>query len=125
RLLRAGKAPGSRVDKRYVRKDGQSVWVDVAARMVSDPQGKALYIQTVAIDIRDRMRGEVLQSARFAVTQALVTSPGWDQAAPHVLEALCRALDFEPGAYWEVDAGREPMSFSASWKRPGRDTAAY
>src|SRR3989440_1974706 len=97
RLMLAGETPGYRIDKRYVRRDGQAVWVDVAARMVRDAQGKALYIQTVAIDIRDRMRGEVLQSARFAVTQALVTSPGWDQAAPHVLEALCRALDFELG----------------------------
>src|SRR5205807_2181904 len=78
-----------------------------------------------AIDIRDRMRGEVLQSARFAVTQALVTSPGWDQAAPHVLEGLCRALDWELGEYWEVDANRESMHFSTAWKRPGRATSAY
>ncbi|TME06855.1 MAG: PAS domain S-box protein [Chloroflexi bacterium] len=125
RLMLAGETPGYRIDKRYVRKDGQSVWVDVAARMVRDPKGKALYIQTVAIDIRDRMRGEVLQSARFAVTQALVTSPGWDQAAPHVLEGLCRALDWELGEYWEVDANRESMHFSTAWKRPGRDTTAY
>src|SRR5438067_5094382 len=124
RLMLAGETPGYRIDKRYVRRDGQAVWVDVAARMVRDPKGKALYIQTVAIDIRDRMRGEVLQSARFAVTQALVTSPGWDQAAPHVLEGLCRALDWELGEYWEVDANRESMHFSTAWKRPGLDTTA-
>ncbi len=71
------------------------------------------------------MRAEILQSARFAVTQALVTSPGWDKAAPHVLEGLCRALDWELGEYWEVDAAREEMHFAVSWKRPGRDTSAY
>ncbi len=125
RNLLSGESPGYRIDKRYIRKDGQSVWVDVAARMVRDDQGKALYIQTVVVDIRDRMRAEVLQSARYAVTQALVTSPGWDQAAPHVLEGLCRALDWELGEYWEVDAQREAMSFVTSWKRPGRDTATY
>jgi diguanylate cyclase (GGDEF)-like protein/PAS domain S-box-containing protein len=99
--------------------------VDVAARLVRDADGKAVYLQTVAVDIRDRMRAEVLQSARFAVTQALVTSPGWDKAAPHVLEGLCRALDWELGEYWEVDAAREAMHFAVSWKRPGRDTSAY
>jgi diguanylate cyclase (GGDEF)-like protein/PAS domain S-box-containing protein len=125
RNVLAGDSPGYRIDKRYIRKDGQSVWVDVAARMVRDHDGRALYIQTVVVDIRDRMRAEVLQSARFAVTQALVTSPGWDQAAPHVLEGLCRALDWELGEYWEVDAARETMHFVASWKRPGRDTSAY
>src|SRR5216683_745243 len=125
RRVLAGETPGYRIDKRYVRKDGQSVWVDVAARLVRDAEGKAVYLQTVAVDIRDRMRGEVLQSARFAVTQALVTSPGWDKAAPHVLEGLCRALDWELGEYWEVDAAREAMHFAVSWKRPGRDTSAY
>ena len=125
RNLLSGDAPAYRIDKRYIRKDGQAVWVDDAARMVRDTTGKALYVQTVVVDIRDRMRAEVLQSARYAVTQALVTSPGWEQAAPHVLEGLCRALDWELGEYWEVDAQREVMSFAASWKRPGRDTSAY
>jgi diguanylate cyclase (GGDEF)-like protein/PAS domain S-box-containing protein len=125
RPVLAGETPGYRIDKRYVRKDGQSVWVDVAARLVRDAEGKAVYLQTVAVDIRDRMRGEILQSARFAVTQALVTSPGWDKAAPHVLEGLCRALDWELGEYWEVDGAREAMHFAVSWKRPGRDTSAY
>ncbi|HEV2216054.1 MAG TPA: PAS domain S-box protein [Candidatus Dormibacteraeota bacterium] len=125
RRVLAGESPGYRIDKRYIRKDGQSVWVDIAARLVRDADGKAIYLQTVAVDIRDRMRAEVLQSARFAVTQALVTSPGWDKAAPHVLEGLCRALDWELGEYWEVDAGREAMHFATSWKRPGRDTSAY
>src|SRR5712691_4475497 len=125
RRVLAGETPGYRIDKRYVRKDGQSVWVDVAARLVRDAEGKAVYLQTVAVDIRDRMRGEVLQSARFAVTQALVTSPGWDKAGPHVLEGLGRELDWELGEYWEVDAAREAMHFAVSWKRPGRDTSAY
>ena len=125
RNVLSGESPGYRIDKRYIRKDGQSVWVDVAARMVRDGDGRALYIQSVVVDIRDRMRAEILQSARFAVTQALVTSPGWDQAAPHVLEGLCRSLDWELGEYWEVDSQRETMHFVASWKRPGRDTSAY
>ena len=125
RNVLSGDAPGYRIDKRYIRKDGQSVWVDVAARMVRDHDGHGRYIQTVVVDIRDRMRAEVLQSARFAVTQALVTSPGWDLAAPHVLEGLCRALDWELGEYWEVDSARETMHFAAAWKRPGRDTSAY
>jgi hypothetical protein len=84
-----------------------------------------MYFQTVAVDIRDRKRAEVLQAARFAVTQALVTSPGWDKAAPGVLEGLCRTLDWELAEYWEVDGNREVMSFVTAWKRPGRDTTAY
>jgi diguanylate cyclase (GGDEF)-like protein/PAS domain S-box-containing protein len=120
-----GQDEGTRLEKRYTRKDGEPVWVDVTTRLVRGPDAKPLYLQTVAVDIRDRKRAEVLQASRFAVTQALVTSPGWDKAAPGVLEGLCRALDWELAEYWEVDAERETMHFVTSWKRPGRDTSTY
>ncbi|HVH63814.1 MAG TPA: PAS domain S-box protein [Candidatus Dormibacteraeota bacterium] len=121
----AGEEEGRRLEKRYIRKDGEHVWVDLTMRLVWGLDKKPLYFQTVAVDIRGRKRAEVLQAARFAVTQALVTSPGWDKAAPAVLEGLCRTLDWELAEYWEVDAGRETMHFVTSWKRPGRDTSAF
>jgi diguanylate cyclase (GGDEF)-like protein/PAS domain S-box-containing protein len=94
-------------------------------RLVRGADQRPMYFQTVTVDIRDRKRAEVLQAARFAVTQALVTSPGWEKAAPAVLEGLCRTLDWELAEYWEVDTDREAMHFVTSWKRPGRDTAAF
>ena len=121
----AGEEEGRRIEKRYTRKDGEHVWVDLTMRLVRDFANKPQYFQTVAVDIRDRKRAEVLQAARFAVTQALVTSPGWDKAAPGVLEGLCRTLDWELAEYWEVDNEREAMHFVTAWKRPGRDTTAY
>ncbi|HXC76050.1 MAG TPA: EAL domain-containing protein [Candidatus Acidoferrum sp.] len=121
----AGDAPGFRFDQRFIRRDGQPLWADVNVRLVRDESGKPLHFQTVAVDIGDRKRNEVLQAARFAVTHALVTSPGWEAAAPNVLEGLCLALDWELAEYWEVDTTREAMHFIAAWKRPGRDTSAY
>jgi diguanylate cyclase (GGDEF)-like protein/PAS domain S-box-containing protein len=116
---------GRRIEKRYTRKDGENVWVDLTMRLVRSSDDKPMYFQTVAVDIRDRKRAEVLQAARFAVTQALVTSPGWEKAAPGLLEGLCRALDWELAEYWEVDTDREAMHFVTAWKRPGRDTSAF
>jgi len=121
----AGEEEGRRIEKRYTRKDGEHVWADLTMRLVRGADQRPLYFQTVTIDIGDRKRAEVLQAARFAVTEALVTSPGWDRAAPGVLEGLCRTLDWELAEYWEVDAEREAMHFVASWKRPGHDTAAF
>ncbi len=109
----AGQEEGTRNEARYNRKDGEPVWVDVTTRLVRGPDTNPLYLQTVAVDIRDRKRAEVLRAARFAVTQALVTSPGWEKAAPGVLEGLCRTLDWELAEYWEVDAEREPRSAAA------------
>jgi diguanylate cyclase (GGDEF)-like protein/PAS domain S-box-containing protein len=125
RAMMAGEAPGFRFEERILRKDGQPVWTDVNALLVRDQAGKPLHFQLVILDIRDHKWNEVLQAARFSVTQALVTSPGWDKAAPHVLEGLCETLDWELAEYWEVDPLRETMNFVTSWKRPGRDTSAY
>ncbi|MGH7765565.1 MAG: sensor domain-containing protein [Candidatus Dormibacteraceae bacterium] len=125
RRMLAGEEEGVHIEKRYTRKDGDPVWVDLTMRLVRSQDGNPLYFQTVAVNIRDRKRNEVLQAARFAVTHALVTSPGWDKAAPGVLEGLCRTLDWELAEYWEVDAERDAMHFHTSWKRPGRDTSAY
>src|SRR5260370_26373086 len=121
----AGQEEGTRNEARYNRKDGEPVWVDVTTRLVRGPDTNPLYLQTVAVDIRDRKRAEVVRAARFAVTQALVTSPGWEKAAPGVLEGLCNTLDWELAEYWEVDAEREVMHFVTAWKRPGRDTTSY
>jgi diguanylate cyclase (GGDEF)-like protein/PAS domain S-box-containing protein len=125
RKMLAGEEPGVRFEKRFVRRDGKRVWADVNVRLIRDQEGNPLHFQTVVVDIGDRKRHEVLQSARYAVTQALVTSPGWDKAAPHVLEGLCTTLDWELAEYWEVDALREAMHFVTSWKRPGAETSAY
>jgi diguanylate cyclase (GGDEF)-like protein/PAS domain S-box-containing protein len=125
RRMLDGEDEGTRIEKRYTRKDGEPVWVDMTTRLVRGPDSRPLYLQTVAVNIRDRKRAEVLQAARFAVTQALVTSPGWDKAAPSVLEGLCMALDWELAEYWEVDAERQTMHFVTAWKRPGRDTTSY
>ncbi|MEO8744640.1 MAG: PAS domain S-box protein [Candidatus Dormiibacterota bacterium] len=125
RRMLGGDEEGVRMEKRYTRKDGEPVWVDLTARLLRGPDNRPQYFQTVAVTIRDRKRSEVLQAARFAVTQALVTSPGWDKAAPGVLEGLCRTLDWELGEYWEVNPERDAMKFSSSWKRPGRDTSGY
>ncbi|HSP08812.1 MAG TPA: PAS domain S-box protein [Candidatus Dormibacteraeota bacterium] len=125
RRMLAGDEEGVHFEKRYTRKDGEPVWVDLTMRLVRGSAGTPLYFQTVAVNIRDRKRAEVLQAARYAVTEALVTSPGWEKAAPGVLEGLCRTLDWELAEYWEVDPERESMHFGASWKRPGRDTSVF
>src|SRR5438128_12520215 len=125
RRMMADEEANVRFEKRFLSKDGDQVWTDVAVRLVRDVDDKPLYFQTVIIDIRDRKRAEVMQSARFAVTQALVTSPGWDRAAPAVLEGLCQSLDWELAEYWEVDPQRAAKHFMTSCKRPGRDTSDY
>lgn len=60
-----GEKDSFRMEKRYIRKDGQIIWVDMSTSSVRDSGGKPLYIVTHAQDITERKRAEeVLQRSR-------------------------------------------------------------
>lgn len=56
--LLAGKADRVRVEKRYRRKDGSFVWVQLTAAAVRDSQGRFLYIVALIEDLTDRKLAE-------------------------------------------------------------------
>jgi PAS domain S-box-containing protein len=56
--LMLGKADAYTVEKRYVHKDGHTVWVEVAASRVDDTSGQPLYGIRVVRDISERKKAE-------------------------------------------------------------------
>lgn len=56
--LVAGKIPSYALEKRYVRKDGGIVWVELTRSLTRDEAGKPLYTIGVVIDISDRKHVE-------------------------------------------------------------------
>ena len=54
----AGKVESVRLEKRYVRKDGDAVWVDLAIALVRGPDGKPLYEIALFDDITPRKDAE-------------------------------------------------------------------
>ena len=54
------------IEKRYRRKDGESVWVSIEASIVRDAAGEAEYIVGAAVSIEDRKRAEEALAAREA-----------------------------------------------------------
>jgi diguanylate cyclase (GGDEF)-like protein/PAS domain S-box-containing protein len=98
----AGAAPEPRIEKRYVRADGDVVWVAVSSTLVRDAAGEPLYTVAQIEDITDRVRvQQALAKAeeRFhrafdqaPVGMALATPDGrWLQVNP----AFCELLGYE------------------------------
>jgi two-component system, cell cycle sensor histidine kinase and response regulator CckA len=54
----AGEIPSYRTEKRYVRKDGQTVWGAANITAVRDDEGQLLYFLTVVADITERKQAE-------------------------------------------------------------------
>ena len=74
KLLRTGKLRDFSLEKRYIRKDGSSVWVNLTVSMVRDPDGNPRYSVSVIEDITPRKVAEkALQESRNRA-QAIITS---------------------------------------------------
>jgi PAS domain S-box-containing protein len=58
RQLFRGEIPSYRMDKRFITKDGQLVWLDLTALLIRDSQNNPLYGLTMAEDITKRKRTE-------------------------------------------------------------------
>lgn len=56
--LAAGVIDYYRMDKRYIRKDGRIIWVDLSVRMMRDSGGEPLYFLPMIEDITDRKQAE-------------------------------------------------------------------
>jgi PAS domain S-box-containing protein len=54
----AGEMDSARLEKRYFRKDGRMVWVNIAIAMERDAEGRALYAISVLDDVTERKNAE-------------------------------------------------------------------
>jgi len=62
----AGEMRSSRVEKRYVRKDGAVVWGEVSINLIRDGQGQPVCFMPFILDITERKRSDfALQEAEF------------------------------------------------------------
>ncbi|MCL4294112.1 MAG: PAS domain S-box protein [Anaerolineae bacterium] len=73
RRLQAGEIEQYRMDKRYLRKDGEMVWVHLSVRMIVDAQGQPLYFLPIMENITERKQAEIELEQR-AVQLALINN---------------------------------------------------
>jgi PAS domain S-box-containing protein len=71
RCLLAGERNEYRLEKRYVRKDGTTLWADVSTTLLRDPEGRPAHFVTSVIDAGDRKRAEEVLARSEAKARAL------------------------------------------------------
>jgi PAS domain S-box-containing protein len=69
RAIVAGETKSSKVEKRYIRKDGAMVWGEVNINIIRDNQGNPIYFLSIIQDITDRKRAEEEIRALLASVQ--------------------------------------------------------
>ncbi len=81
--LVAEKIPFYRLEKRYIRKQGDDLWVELTRSLVRDAQGKPQYTVGVVLDISDRkdverVLRESVERLRLATESARMFTWEWD-----------------------------------------------
>ncbi len=96
-----GEIDSARLEKRYLRKDGKVVWVNVVIALEHDPAGRPLYAISVLDDITGRKQTEAAlreSEARFRSTFELAASGiahvGLDGRFMRVNRQLCGILRY-------------------------------
>ncbi len=89
RLL-AGEFDRYEIDKRYVRGNGETVWVHLSVRLIRDVAGRPLYLMPMVQDVTERLRAEREMRELLAEKESLRLN----------LEAIFRAI---PDAIVVVD----------------------
>ena len=56
--LIAGEIPFYKLEKRYVRKDGEIIWAEVSRSLMRDADGKPLYTVGAVLDVSERRQAE-------------------------------------------------------------------
>ncbi len=99
-----------RVEKRYLRKDGSTVWVDAAIARVRDGEGKPLYEIAVFDDISHAKQAEAAlrqSEARYRALTALSSDWYWEQDAELRFVATAGSSDARGGITPEAHIGAQ------------------
>jgi PAS domain S-box-containing protein len=101
--LVTGKIPYYRIEKRYVRKDGETIWVELTRSLVCDAKGKPLYTMGVVLDISDRR--DVERVLRDSVERL--------RLATGAARMFMWEWDFQTQSYTIADNFEQVLGFSA------------
>ncbi|MEK6594412.1 MAG: PAS domain S-box protein [Pseudomonadota bacterium] len=93
RLL-AGDIPAFTTEKRFVRKDGCTIWARRTVSVVRDAAGKPLYLVRIVEDVTERNQTEERYRATFDHAPVGIMHSSLDQRILHVNSKLCEILGY-------------------------------
>jgi PAS domain S-box-containing protein len=106
RLL-AGESDHERIAKRYVRPDGEAVWVEGNVSLVRDADGAPLHYLTQVIDVTDRRRVAAELERSNAELSQFAAVAAHDLSEPlRIVEGFLRLLEGRAGDALDDDGRR-------------------
>jgi PAS domain S-box-containing protein len=124
RRARLGALPSYTLEKRYVRKDGTTVWGSLTVSTVRTSPNAPAYFVGFLQDITARRRAEQRLAAQHAASRLLSEAKG-GQLPKGLMEAVCRALGWDAAILWTVDWSDDLLLRTDEWVSPRARTAEH
>lgn len=100
RELLEGKRDSFRIEKRYVRKGGDPLWVDITVSLVRDAAGQPQFTFSMVQDIHERKRAEQELQLLQSLTQAISEAVDFQSALQVMLRQVCVVTGWDLGEAW-------------------------
>ena len=109
---------------RFLTVDGAVRWVDARVSAIPGWDGLPTGFVGVMRDVTDAQRAGQHAAAEQAVVRLLAGARSLDDAAPALLEALCRDLEWDLAELWRI-GDDECLHRTAWWAQAGVDAGAF
>ncbi len=101
--LREGKADEFRLEKRYVRKDGSIVWVDLLASVLRNGDGEATFCFAFARDITERKKAEQLLKEERDLQIGINSASSLEEVFQLCMDSALKVSDADCGGIYVFD----------------------
>jgi PAS domain S-box-containing protein len=101
---------------RIVRPDGSIRWIHDRAFPVRNEAGEVYRVTGIAEDITERKMAERRLEARNEVIKALAVSGTLREAGEKILESIGKCLEWDFGAFWEVEGEPKVLRCLTLWR---------
>ncbi|MEN9208957.1 MAG: PAS domain S-box protein [Thermostichus sp. DG_1_6_bins_120] len=121
--LLEGKRDSFRIEKRYIRKGGDPLWVDITVSLVRDATGQPQFTFAMVQDIHERKRAEQELQLLQSLTQAISEVSDFQSALEVMMQQVCVVTGWDLGEAW-IPQG-EDLVRGAAWHNRGKASLLF
>ncbi|MGC1105310.1 MAG: response regulator [Candidatus Acidiferrales bacterium] len=125
RFLVTGEGPvlDKRIEIAGLHRDGHEFPIELTISAM--PWGQTHLFSAVIRDITERKRSEKVQASEYGVSRVLAESATLAEAAPKIMQAICKGMDWDFSAMWMFDRAADKLYCIDMWRSTAADITAF